>query len=338
VSAWPAAGAITYGQTLASSTLTGGTASVSGAFAWTTASTAPGAGTPPESATFTPTDTTDYNSAVAQVSVTVNKATPTVSAWPAAGAITYGQTLASSTLTGGTASVSGAFAWTAPTTVPALGTSSQSVIFTPTNAADYVTVTGQVSVTVNKATPTVSAWPTASAITFGQTLASSTLTGGTASVPGTFAWTAPGTAPSAGLPSESVTFTPTNTTQYSVVTGHVSVIVGCIVCEIRNGPIEFVAAPTVTSKAASSIGITGATLNGTVTANNATTQYWFAYGTSSTSLTSTTTATGGLTGTSAKSVSATLTGLRVLTTYYFHVVASNAVGTTYGAVLSFTTK
>ncbi|MGB3628165.1 MAG: hypothetical protein WBA18_01635, partial [Terracidiphilus sp.] len=33
-----------------------------------------------------------------------------------------------------------------------------------------------------KQTPTISAWPTASPITYGQTLASSTLTGGTASV------------------------------------------------------------------------------------------------------------------------------------------------------------
>ena len=45
--------------------------------------------------------------------------------------------------------------------------------------------------TVNKATPTVSAWPTASAITYGQTLASSTLSGGSASVGGTFTWTTP---------------------------------------------------------------------------------------------------------------------------------------------------
>lgn len=75
-----------------------------------------------------------------------------------------------------------------------------------------------------------------------------------------------------------------------------------------------------------------------MTANNATTQFWFAYGTRSNSLTSTTTPTGALTGTSAQSVSATLTGLRARNTYYFQVVASNAVGTTYGAVLSFTTR
>jgi hypothetical protein len=97
-------------------------------------------------------------------------------------------------------------------------------------------------------------------------------------------------------------------------------------------------APSVTTKAASALDTSSAILNGTVTANDATTRYWFAYGTSSTSLTSKTTATGALTGKTATSVSATLTGLKANTTYYFQVVASNAVGTASGAVLSFTTR
>ena len=45
------------------------------------------------------------------------------------------------------------FAWTTPTTAPGAGTPSQSVTFTPTDTTDYSTVTGTVSVTVNKATP-----------------------------------------------------------------------------------------------------------------------------------------------------------------------------------------
>jgi alpha-L-arabinofuranosidase len=225
VSAWPTASAITYGQTLASSTLSGGTASVTGSFSWTTSTTAPGAGSPSEGVTFTPTDTTDYNTVAGSVGVTVNKATPTVSAWPTASAITFLQTLASSTLSGGTASVPGAFAWTTPTTSPSAGAPSESVTFTPTDATDYNTVAGTVNVTVNQATPTVTAWPTASAITSGQTLSSSTLTGGAASPLGTFAWTTPTLVPSAGTPSESVTFTPNDATDYSTVTGSVTVTV-----------------------------------------------------------------------------------------------------------------
>ena len=225
VTAWPAASAITYGQTLASSTLTGGTASVSGAFSWTSATTAPGAGSPSEGVTFTPADSTDYNTVAGSVGVMVSKATPTVSAWPAASAITFGQTLASSTLSGGTASVPGVFSWTTSTTAPATGTASQGVTFTATDAADYNTIPGTVSVTVNPATPTVSVWPTASAITYGQTLASSALSGGSASVSGVFAWTTPTIVPSGGTPSESVTFAPTDTADYSAVTGSVSVTV-----------------------------------------------------------------------------------------------------------------
>ncbi len=220
VTAWPTASAITFGQTLASSTLSGGTASVAGSFVWATSTTAPATGTTSESVTFKPSDATDYNTVPGSVNVTVNQATPTVTAWPMASAITYGQTLTSSALTGGTASVVGAFAWTTPTTVPSAGTPSESVTFTPSDAMDYNTVTGSVNLTVNKTTPTVTAWPTASAITSGQTLASSTLSGGTASVPGTFAWTSPATVPT-GTASESVTFTPTNAADYNTVTGSV---------------------------------------------------------------------------------------------------------------------
>jgi len=225
VSAWPAASPITYGQTLASSTLTGGSASVSGTFSWTTAATAPGAGSPSESVTFTPSDTVNYNTVAGSVGVVVSKATPSVSAWPTASAITFGQTLAASTLSGGTASAPGAFSWTTSTTAPAMGTASQSVTFTATDATDYNTVAGSANVTVNKAAPAVSPWPTASAITYGQTLALSTLSGGTASVPGAFTWTTPTLVPSGGTPSESVTFTPADTTDYSSVTGSVGVTV-----------------------------------------------------------------------------------------------------------------
>ncbi len=91
------------------------------------------------------------------ITQTVNKATPTVSAWPTASAITYGQTLASSTLTGGTASVSGSFAWSTPSASLVPGTSAESVTFTAGNTTDYASVTGQVNITMNKAALTVTA-------------------------------------------------------------------------------------------------------------------------------------------------------------------------------------
>ena len=235
---WPTASGITYGQTLASSTLTGGSAlngstTVAGAFAFTTPTTLPTAGTDDKCATFTPTDTTDYSPVTGTVNVVVSKATPTIT-WPAASGITYGQTLASSTLTGGSAlnastAVTGAFAFTTPATVPAAGTDAESVTFTPTDTTDYNPVTGSVNVVVSKTTPTIT-WPTASTIVYGQTLASSTLTGGNAlngatNVAGTFAFTTPTTAPPVGTSAESVTFTPTDTADYVPVTGTVNVAV-----------------------------------------------------------------------------------------------------------------
>jgi len=146
----PTASTITYGQTLASSTLSAGSASVAGRFAWTTPSTVPTAGTSAQNVTFTPNDTANYNTATRSVSVTVNKATPVISTAPLATQITYGQTLVSSTLSGGSASVAGRFAWTTPSTVPTAGTSAQNVTFTPNDTANYATRTSTVNVVVAK--------------------------------------------------------------------------------------------------------------------------------------------------------------------------------------------
>jgi hypothetical protein len=168
-------------------------------------------------------DASYANATSAAATVSITRATATVSVWPTASAITYGQTLTSSLLTGGTASIAGSFAFTSPSTAPVAGTATQGVTFTPTDIADYAPATGTASVTVNKATPTVSAWPAASSITYNQTLASSILTGGTASIAGTFAWTNPATVPGVGTFAEGVTFTPSNSTDYNTIPGTVSV-------------------------------------------------------------------------------------------------------------------
>jgi len=85
----------------------------------------------------------------------VAQGTPTITLAPTATAITYGQTLADSTLSGGTASVAGTFAFTNNATAPNVGTSSQPVTFTPTDSANYTTANTTANVTVNKATPTL---------------------------------------------------------------------------------------------------------------------------------------------------------------------------------------
>jgi hypothetical protein len=75
---WPTASAINNGQPLSASTLSGGSAVspitdavVLGSFAFTYPSTTPSS-TGPQSVTFTPNDTTDYESVTGTVTVTVN--------------------------------------------------------------------------------------------------------------------------------------------------------------------------------------------------------------------------------------------------------------------------
>jgi len=226
ISGNPTATAISYGQTLGSSTLSGGSASVAGTFAWKSPSTVPSAGTSSQIVTFSPTDTSLYNATDVSVSVTVSKATPSVT-WPTAAAITYGDALSSATLSGG--STNGSFAFTSPTTVPAAGVAqSIEMTFTPTDATNYNVLRQNVVVTVNKADASVT-WPTANAITAGQALSSSTLSGGSATgvgganVAGAFAWTSGSTTPSA-TGSYEVTFTPTSS-NYKTATQMVSVTV-----------------------------------------------------------------------------------------------------------------
>lgn len=80
--------------------------------------------------------------------VTVNKLTPTVTAWPTLEDIIYGETLEGSTLKGGSASVPGTFKLINPTTKPSIGIRSVDVIFIPEDAANYNSVNGTTSVTV----------------------------------------------------------------------------------------------------------------------------------------------------------------------------------------------
>jgi hypothetical protein len=166
VSTWPSASAITFGQAQSSSILSGGSASVSGAFAWSTidsaSSTFPAAGTPTYSVTFTPTNTNLYGALTTTsgqfVSVTVNKATPTGIAWPSATSIPIaGAVLSTSTLTPNTGTaagidsttIDGNFTWAVPGTLSAAGTSTYSAIFTPDDSSDYNSVNGSVILSAN---------------------------------------------------------------------------------------------------------------------------------------------------------------------------------------------
>jgi hypothetical protein len=96
------------------------------------------------------------------------------------------------------------------------------------------------------------------------------------------------------------------------------------------------AQPAVTNLPATSISSTNATLNGTVNPNGAATTAWFKYGL--TTSYGSFSATNSLAATNAVlSVSNLIANLSPGTTYHVQLVASNSVGTSLGADLSFTT-
>lgn len=93
-------------------------------------------------------------------------------------------------------------------------------------------------------------------------------------------------------------------------------------------------APAVTTGAASSIGATSATLNGTVDPNGRNTSWYFEYGTS-TSYGTKTPAHGAGSGSASVSVAAPIGGLKTGRKYHFRLVATNDAGTKRGADRSF---
>lgn len=94
--------------------------------------------------------------------------------------------------------------------------------------------------------------------------------------------------------------------------------------------------PTVTTGTTTTASSTSETVTGTISPNGADTSYVVEYGTSST-FGSTTAAQSIGGGTSAVSISATITGLKANTTYAFALVATNALGTSVGTTGTFQT-
>ncbi len=220
---WATPVSITYGTALSSAQLDA-TASVPGTFVYSPAAgTVPKAGSDTLSVTFTPTDTTDYTTATDTVTLAVAQAAPTIT-WATPAGITYGTALTSAQLDA-TASVPGTFVYSpAAGTVPKAGSDTLSVTFTPTDTTDYTTATDTVTLAVAQAAPTIT-WATPAGITYGTALTSAQLDA-TASVPGTFVYSpAAGTVPAAGTDTLSVTFTPTDTTDYTTATATTTLVV-----------------------------------------------------------------------------------------------------------------
>ena len=133
------------------------------------ASLVPKLGTNAYPVIFTPTDTKNYETIEKTVTLTVKKAIPYISTQPTTanaythgdhlynqaptGAAIYGNGMGSAgTGTGANAPIAGTFKWKAPSTkLTYLGNTTFEYIFTPEDTASYETVTGSVTVTVEKA-------------------------------------------------------------------------------------------------------------------------------------------------------------------------------------------
>lgn len=104
------------------------------------------------------------------------------------------------------------------------------------------------------------------------------------------------------------------------------------------GGIVVVAPPTVTTNAATALTTSGATLNGAVSSNGASTTVSFDYGLTAAYGSTATAAQSPLAaGAASTAVSAAVTGLACNTLYHFRVRGVNSAGTTYGSNLTFTT-
>ncbi len=224
-------------------TIGGMSGSVAGTFAYSLAAgTVLGAGNnQPLSVFFTPTDTSDYTTASASVTINVSPATPTIS-WSNPADIVFGTALdgtqldatSSWTIGGVSGSVAGSFTYSLATgTVLGAGNNQPlSVLFTPTDMANYTTASASVTINVSQATPTIS-WSNPADIVFGTALdgtqldatSSWTIGGMSGSVAGTLTYNlAAGTVLGAGNNQPlSVFFTPTDTSDFTTASASVTI-------------------------------------------------------------------------------------------------------------------
>jgi hypothetical protein len=147
--------------------------------------------------------------------------------------------------TNSTVSVPGTFTYTPPAgTIEPVGTDTLSVSFTPSNPAGYTSATGTTQLVVTKATPVIT-WPTPTPINVfvplsGTQLDATASTPQGANLPGTFVYSpAAGTSFSTpGIYPLNVTFTPTDTADYTTATATVNLTVGRDVA-VSSGAIAY---------------------------------------------------------------------------------------------------
>ena len=167
-----------YGDSAFTVTAPSVTGSVPGSFIYSSATTSVisvsgttltvvGAGSSVITASFTPNDTTNYNSATTTMTVTVGKATPTFSTWSGVSK-NFGDSAFTVTAPSVTGSVPGSFSYSSATTsvisvsgstltVVGAGSSVITATFTPNDTTNYNSETTTMTVTVGKAVLSITA-------------------------------------------------------------------------------------------------------------------------------------------------------------------------------------
>ena len=167
-----------YGDSAFTVTAPTVTGSIPGSFSYSSATTSvitvsgttltvAGAGTSVITATFTPDDSTNYNSATINMTVTVGKATPTFSTWSGVSK-NFGDSAFTVTAPSVTGSVPGSFSYSSATTsvisvsgttltVVGAGSSVITATFTPNDTTNYNSETTTMTVTVGKAVLSITA-------------------------------------------------------------------------------------------------------------------------------------------------------------------------------------
>ena len=234
---------LTYGEKVSKLTLgntvfveAGTDNKVEGILSWSNPDEIPATGTTQAGWIFKPTDSRHYVELTGTAAITVAKATPIVVKVPTVAEREYNPdaALTDSDMTGGSvtgadgSSLAGTWSFTGTNIIPTVNNNGYQAVFTPNDTNNYNTVTRTITVKVTKATPVIAEKPTAGALTYGQKLSDSTLTGGKAAyqtadgteITGTFAWKNDTTKPAVVDSQKTeydVTFTPSDKDNYNAV-------------------------------------------------------------------------------------------------------------------------
>ena len=243
--------ALTYGEKVSKLTLgntvfveAGTDDVIEGILSWSNPDEIPAVGTTQAGWVFKPADSTHYEELTGTAAITVAKATPIVVTVPTVAEREYNPDVAltGSDMTGGSVtgadgnSLAGTWSFTGTNIIPTVNNKGYQAVFTPNDTNNYNTVNRTITVKVTKAIPVIAENPTATALTYGQKLSDSTLTGGKVTcktadgteVAGTFAWKNSSIQPTVadnGKTEYDVTFTPADTTNYQSAVTTISITV-----------------------------------------------------------------------------------------------------------------